>query len=184
MLGSIDCMHWAWKNCPTAWHGQYARGDHRTPTIMLEVVASQDGRNYNLGYYLTDGIYPNWATFVKSVPLPQGPKHKLFAKKQEAARKDVERAFGVLQARFSIINGRSRMWCKDIIGEIMRACIIMHNMIVEDERDSYIRQFDYTDDEVNFSVRFLKIVFPRTRSIFEIIQGYVVGQQIVNFKQI
>ncbi|CAN1185621.1 hypothetical protein LINPERHAP2_LOCUS37664 [Linum perenne] len=97
-------------------------------------------------------VYHNWATFVKSIPLPQGPKHKLFAKKQEAARKDVERAFGVLQARFAIINGPSRMWCKIIIGEIMRACIIMHNMIVEDERDSYIRQFDYTDDEVNFNV--------------------------------
>ncbi|XP_013674449.2 uncharacterized protein LOC106378951 [Brassica napus] len=41
MVGSIDCMHWEWKNCPTAWKGQYARG-HGKPTIVLEAVASQD----------------------------------------------------------------------------------------------------------------------------------------------
>nr|XP_043625958.1 uncharacterized protein LOC122597428 [Erigeron canadensis] len=42
MLGSIDCMHWPWKNCPKAWQGQYTRGDHDHPTIMLEAVASYD----------------------------------------------------------------------------------------------------------------------------------------------
>ncbi|XP_010485068.1 PREDICTED: uncharacterized protein LOC104763388 [Camelina sativa] len=41
MVGSIDCMHWEWKNCPTAWKGQYARGSGK-PTIVLEAVASQD----------------------------------------------------------------------------------------------------------------------------------------------
>jgi Plant transposon protein len=42
MLGSIDCMHWEWKNYPIAWHGQYVRGDHKCLTIMFETVASQD----------------------------------------------------------------------------------------------------------------------------------------------
>ncbi|CAN1298896.1 hypothetical protein LINPERPRIM_LOCUS23989, partial [Linum perenne] len=42
MLGSIDCMHWPWKNCPVAWKGQFTRGDQGVPTIMLEAVASQD----------------------------------------------------------------------------------------------------------------------------------------------
>ncbi|XP_024015025.1 uncharacterized protein LOC112088888 [Eutrema salsugineum] len=139
MIGSIDCMHWGWKNCPTAWKGQYARGAGK-PTIVLEAVASYDlwiwhaffgppgtlndinvldrspvfddsikgrapkvnffvnGTEYHLAYYLTDGIYLKWATFVQSIPLPQGEKACLFAERQKGYRKDVERAFGVLQS--------------------------------------------------------------------------------------
>ncbi|XP_020866332.1 uncharacterized protein LOC110224526 isoform X2 [Arabidopsis lyrata subsp. lyrata] len=41
MVGSIDCMHWKWKNCPTAWKGMYSRGTDK-PTIVLEAVASPD----------------------------------------------------------------------------------------------------------------------------------------------
>ena len=39
MLGSIDCMHWKWKNCPSKWKGQYI-GHTYDPTIILEIVAS------------------------------------------------------------------------------------------------------------------------------------------------
>ncbi|XP_071712599.1 uncharacterized protein [Rutidosis leptorrhynchoides] len=42
MFGSIDCMHWAWAKCLVAWRGQFKRGNHSHPTIMLETIASYD----------------------------------------------------------------------------------------------------------------------------------------------
>ncbi|KAK9047947.1 hypothetical protein SSX86_033091 [Deinandra increscens subsp. villosa] len=42
MIGSIDCKHWQWDNCPTAWKDQYTRGDQKGPTVILQAVASCD----------------------------------------------------------------------------------------------------------------------------------------------
>jgi len=52
---------------------------------------------YEMGYYLTDGVYPKWKVLMQTIPEPLGRKQKLYAKLQEGQRKDVERAFGVLQ---------------------------------------------------------------------------------------
>ena len=42
MMGSIDCIHWQWKNCPKAWKGQFKSGHKEVATIILEAVASSD----------------------------------------------------------------------------------------------------------------------------------------------
>ena len=41
MVGSIDCMHWVWKSCPTAWKEVYSRSSRKS-TIVLEAVVSYD----------------------------------------------------------------------------------------------------------------------------------------------
>ncbi|GKC48773.1 ALP1-like protein isoform X1 [Tanacetum coccineum] len=145
MLGSIDCMHWDWKNCPKSLHGQFKRRDHKYPTLMLEAVADQrlwiwhayfgvpganndlnvlygsplfddeiadiapecpfivNGHTYRKCYYLADGIYPAWSTFVKTFSVVRDEKTLKFKRVQEAARKDIERAFEVLQdERFEV----------------------------------------------------------------------------------
>ncbi|XP_071740796.1 protein ALP1-like [Rutidosis leptorrhynchoides] len=173
MLGSIDCMHWEWKNCLVGWQGQYTRGDQKGPSVMLEAVASQDlwiwhaffgmagsnndinvlnaspifnsikdgtappspfdvnGRHYERGYYLGDGIYPDWVMLVKAPHNPIDEPRKKFKRFQESARKDIERAFGVLQGRFAMLKTPARSKDFNKIRRHMYSCIVLHNMIQE-----------------------------------------------------
>ena len=56
-----------------------------------------------------DGIYPQLAAFVKTISESQGKKQSHLTKMQEVARKDVKRAFGVLQTRWGIVRGAAMM---------------------------------------------------------------------------
>ncbi|XP_071680433.1 uncharacterized protein [Lolium perenne] len=105
-----------------------------------------NGHEYNYGYYLADGIYPSWPVFMKGVTLPQSEKHRLFTAAQSAWRKDVECAFGVLKARFNILAVPGCSYSRRTFGLIMRACVILHNMIIDDERDTNLENIYETVD--------------------------------------
>nr|XP_043620286.1 uncharacterized protein LOC122592143 [Erigeron canadensis] len=91
-----------------------------------------NGTHYKKGYYLADGIYPEWSNFVKSYSCPQDEKRKKFKKFQESAWKDVERAFGGLQNSWHILTQPARSKSVNQITRTMYACVILHNMKVED----------------------------------------------------
>lgn len=177
MVGSIDCMKWSWKNCPTAWRGAF-QGKDGSAQVVLEAVASRDlwiwhafvgmpgasndinvldasplmseylddeapkfryvvnAREYTFLYWLADGIYPEWSCFIRTISSPIGSAEEAFVKAQEAIRKDVERAFGVLQARFAIVARPARGWNLLDITNVMQCCIVLHNMIIHDDKET------------------------------------------------
>nr|GFC74431.1 protein ALP1-like isoform X1 [Tanacetum cinerariifolium] len=67
-----------------------------------------NGRTYKKCYYLAEDIYPTWSTFVKTYSTARDEKTLKFKRVQESSRKDIERAFGVLQGRWGIIRQPAR----------------------------------------------------------------------------
>ncbi|XP_062230123.1 uncharacterized protein LOC133927721 [Phragmites australis] len=87
MLGSIDCS----LNDINVLHRSHLL-DNLAAGVAPQVQYSINGHGYTMGYYLADGIYSEWATFVKPIPCPVGRKRQHFVVHQAALRKDVERA--------------------------------------------------------------------------------------------
>ena len=183
-LGSIDCWHWEWKNCPSAWAAQYKgkKGKgcvaemccgrdlwiwhlfcgnpgslndinvlQRSPLLrqiyngnIPGVEFQVNGKTYSCPYWLADGIYPELSIFVTGFAVPGDPIDKNFTYWQESVRKDIERAFGVLQARWSILTKAGKVWTREFLDNILECCVILHNMIVEDEHELH-----YTNDLVD-----------------------------------
>jgi hypothetical protein len=49
-----------------------------------------------------------------------------------------KRAFGVLQSRWAIVRHPAKQWSVQQMWEVMTACMIMPNMIVDEERDDSV----------------------------------------------
>ena len=188
-IGSIDCMHIRWKNCPSAWAGMFT-GKEGTPTVVLEAVADHYGRiwhfffgcpgslndlnvldrspllhdvingskisvhyevnghTYVLPYWLADGIYPKHQCFVKTISRPVSRIQQVFSAQQEKKRKEVERAFGMLQARFHILTVPVKLWSRDAMCDVVKAAFVLHNLIIDYEKrngidSNYINDKEY-----------------------------------------
>jgi Plant transposon protein len=115
-----------------------------------------NGQHFSKLFVLVDGIYPELSRFVKTLGEAVGHKDKAYASWQEAARKDIERAFGVLQRKFQILVKKMEYHKKEHIKDIVLTCIIMHNMMVdyrmsrdEEENESwYAPSLETNDDGV------------------------------------
>jgi hypothetical protein len=188
-IGSIDSMHWEWKNCPSSWKGMF-QGKSGRPTVVLEAIAHHscrfwhfhfgspgslndinvldrsplfynavngeapqvnyvvNGNRYCYAYWLADGIYSTYACFVKTFPQPKTRMQKMFASAQEAKRKDIERSFGILQARFHILTSRYRLWDRDAMSTVIKTRVVLHNLIIDYEHahnidPGYIHNAEY-----------------------------------------
>jgi len=173
-LGSLDCMHVGWKNCPVAWQGQET-GKESSPTIVLEAMCDHNlwfwhtsfgwagslndiniwerssllkkmvdgtmahnldftyniaGQEFNKLWIAVDGIYPELSRFVKTIQEPTTEGASMYAKWQESSRKDIERAFGVLQRKFHYLVKPVEQWYVEDIGDMVTTCLILHNAMV------------------------------------------------------
>jgi hypothetical protein len=77
---------------------------------------------------------------MKGVPAPQQEKRRFFSMKQASVRKDMKCAFDLLNKMFNILVIPDWSYFQRTLDLIMHAYIILHNMIIDDERDG-----DYDD---------------------------------------
>jgi hypothetical protein len=181
MIGSLDCTHTFWKNCPKAWQGSYKGNKESKPSIVMESIADYylflwhasygytgtlngntilslspfmeklldetfhqveadaavipfliKEEQFNKVFVLVDGIYPSYSRFVRGIKVPATREEKNYTSWQEGARKDVERAFGVLKNTWKFLD-RPILFhdLKDISNRVV-CCLLLHNILVTD----------------------------------------------------
>ncbi|GJV75141.1 ALP1-like protein [Tanacetum coccineum] len=146
MLGSIDYTDWPSENCPVSFIAQFSRAP--------DVPFVANNMPYKRGYYLSDGIYLQWSVLIKSIKNQGIDDHKriLYKTKHEAARKDVERDFGVLKKKWKLIKHLARGMSRRRLSDVMYTCIILHNMIIHDNGDAispdFFREKQHRDDNL------------------------------------
>lgn len=97
-----------------------------------------NGRRRTVPYYLVDGIYPRYAFFAAAYETPTTVQQRTYNRLQEAVRKDVERLFAVLTARFHVALHPARYGTVAQLRTTANAAAILHIMMVELRRDAFL----------------------------------------------
>jgi hypothetical protein len=108
--------------------GSFTELEQSSMLVPFEVA----GNMFHRLFVLVDGIYPPYSRFVKGIQLPLTDAEKRYTAWQEASRKDIERAFGVLQSPFQVMVRPFLGHSLKKISNVVSACLIMHNMCVSD----------------------------------------------------
>jgi Plant transposon protein len=196
MMGSIDCTHTYWKNCPIGWQGSFKNGKNKLPSIVLEAACDYnlffwhvaygyagvmgdvtifhqspmfdrmlDGtledvernagvvpfqiqnESFDATFLLADGAYPRYSRFVKGIKQPISNRDRDYTAWQEAARKDIERAFGMLKGTWQYTARPILTMNLDRLALRITCCLVLHNMLVSDRVMGDVRAV-YKADEV------------------------------------
>jgi hypothetical protein len=110
-------------------------------------------------YLICDGGFMKWRVLIAGLKFYSSIKEALWSAQMESTRKDVERAFGILKARFRCLKLQVLFHKQTDIDFMFWTCAILHNMILTfDGRDHLWEQdinweeegqHDLEDDEWN-----------------------------------
>ena len=138
-----------------------------TPSTLFMVNYS----TYNTVYWLSDGIYPEHACFVKTYPKPSMPQQKLFTSRHEAKRKEVKRAFGIMQSWWHTITQPCKLWSCDDIQNVLTTVVIFHNMIIDHQLERgqsiYTNNVVFPAKDLLTVVERIPLVPPTTNKVIE-----------------
>jgi hypothetical protein len=109
-------------------NGHFHKLENEAAVVPFKILEEE----FHRLYVLVDGIYPQYSRFVQGVSQPVFESEKRFTAWQEGARKDIERAFGVLKACWQWLAAPIHLHDITAIANRARTCFILHNILVRD----------------------------------------------------
>ncbi|KAI5325921.1 hypothetical protein L3X38_034995 [Prunus dulcis] len=131
MIGSINCIHWQWKNSPIAWKGDYGNRKGKK-SIILVVVESFDTWVWH-AFFGVAGSQNDLNVLGQSLifnDVLMGHFPQITYQINNTVYSD-----GYYLADGISLRGGARMFDEEVLRSIMITCIILHNMIVDDGYD-------------------------------------------------